>query len=330
MLPYGLIKPLLFAMDAERAHRLTLTGVRLGLAGGRPLPANPVRLGDLALPNPVGLAAGFDKDGEAIDGLLRLGFGFVEIGGVTPLPQPGNDRPRVFRLAEDVAVINRYGLNSKGAEAVARNLSARRRQGVVGVNLGANKESGDRIGDYAECLKALGGMADFATVNVSSPNTPGLRALQGKAALTGIFDRLHQVQSQAGLSTPLLLKLAPDLAPEDVDDVVEVIDDLGITALVISNTTVARPDSLRSRHASETGGLSGAPLMPLATEMLGIFRDRLEGRVPLVGVGGIMSGADAVAKMKAGASAVQFYTGLIYRGPALIRECAEAIAARRP
>lgn len=329
MLPYPIVRPLLFALDAERAHRLTLTAVRLGLGGRVRAPGAPVRIGGLTLANPVGLAAGFDKDAEAVDGLLRMGFGFVEVGGVTPRPQPGNDRPRVFRLAEDRAVINRYGLNSAGAEAVARNLEKRRAAGVVGVNLGANKESQDRIGDYAECLKVLGGLADFATVNVSSPNTPGLRALQGKAALAGIFDRLHRVQSGAAKPLPLLLKLAPDLSAEDIDDVVEVIDDLGVAALVISNTTVARPEGLRGADAGEAGGLSGAPLMPLSTAVLRAFRDRLQGRVPLIGVGGILSGDDAVAKLEAGASAVQFYTGMIYRGPALIGECAEAIAARR-
>ncbi|ANK80311.1 MAG: dihydroorotate dehydrogenase (quinone) [Rhizobiales bacterium NRL2] len=329
MLPYPIVRPLLFALNAERAHRLTLRAVRLGLAGRVRVPGAPVRIGGLTLANPVGLAAGFDKDAEAVDGLLRMGFGFIEVGGVTPRPQPGNERPRVFRLAEDRAVINRYGLNSAGAEAVARNLEKRRAAGVVGVNLGANKESEDRIGDYAECLTVLGGLADFATVNVSSPNTPGLRALQGKAALTGIFDRLHRAQS-GGRATPLFLKLAPDLTAEDIDDVAEVIEDLGVAALVISNTTVARPEGLRGANAAEAGGLSGAPLMPLSTAVLRAFHERLEGRVPMIGVGGILSGDDAVAKLEAGASAVQVYTGLIYRGPALIGECAEAIAARRP
>ncbi|PJK31009.1 quinone-dependent dihydroorotate dehydrogenase [Minwuia thermotolerans] len=328
MFPYPIVRPLLFALDAERAHRLTLGAIRLGLAGRVRAPGPPVRIGGLTLANPVGLAAGFDKDAEAVDGLLRMGFGFIEVGGVTPRPQPGNKRPRVFRLAEDRAVINRYGLNSAGAEAVARNLEKRRAVGVVGVNLGANKESEDRIGDYAECLTVLGGLADFATVNVSSPNTPGLRALQGKAALTGIFDRLHRAQS-GGRATPLFLKLAPDLTAGDMDDIAEVIDDLGVAALVISNTTVARPEGLRGANAGEAGGLSGAPLMPLSTAVLRAFHERLEGRVPLIGVGGILSGDDAVAKLEAGASAVQVYTGLIYRGPALIGECAEAIAAHR-
>jgi len=325
IIPFALARPFLFALDPERAHRATLTAMKLGLGGAASAPAKPVTVGGVRFANPVGLAAGFDKDGEAVDPLLKAGFGFVEIGGVTPKPQPGNDRPRVFRLTEDRAVINRYGLNSKGAEHVARNLERRRASGTVGINLGANKESADRTADYAECLKVLGQLVDFATVNVSSPNTPGLRALQDRAALTAIFDRLHAVQSQ-GAATPLFLKVAPDLSDEDVADIAAVAPDIGVSALVVANTTIARPDSLKSPHAQETGGLSGEPLMKPSTELLRRFHEKLAGRVPLIGVGGIMSGTDAKAKMDAGAEAVQIYSGLVYRGPDLIAECVRAVS----
>lgn len=325
IIPFALSRPFLFALDPERAHRVTLAAMKLGLGGAASAPAKPVTVGGVRFANPVGLAAGFDKDGEAVDPLLKAGFGFVEIGGVTPKPQPGNDRPRVFRLTEDRAVINRYGLNSKGAEHVARNLERRRASGTVGINLGANKESADRTADYAECLKVLGQLVDFATVNVSSPNTPGLRALQDRAALTAIFDRLHAVQSQ-GPATPLFLKVAPDLSDEDVADIAAVAPDIGVSALVVANTTIARPDSLKSPHAQETGGLSGAPLMKPSTELLRRFHEKLAGQVPLIGVGGIMSGADAKAKMDAGAEAVQVYSGLVYRGPDLIAECVRAVS----
>ncbi|WP_416899375.1 MAG: quinone-dependent dihydroorotate dehydrogenase [Minwuia sp.] len=324
-IPYALVRRLLFALDAERAHRATISALKLGLAGARPPKGNPVEVAGVRFANPVGLAAGFDKDAEAVDALLGLGFGFVEIGGVTPKPQPGNPKPRVFRLTGDQAVINRYGLNSAGAEAVARNLEKRRKPGVVGVNLGANKESEDRIGDYAECLKVIGPLVDFATVNVSSPNTPGLRALQDRAALTGIFERLHAAQS-GGRAIPLFLKVAPDLSDADIDDIAEAAPEIGVAALVVSNTTIARPNSLTSPHAQETGGLSGAPLMGPSTDLLRRFHEKLDGRVPLIGVGGILSGADAKAKIDAGAAAVQIYSGLVYRGPELVGECVEALA----
>jgi dihydroorotate dehydrogenase len=327
MIPFALARPFLFSLDPERAHQVTLAALKLGLGGSGKAVSAPVTVGGVRFENPVGLAAGFDKDGEAIDPLLKAGFGFVEIGGVTPKPQPGNDRPRVFRLTEDSAVINRYGLNSRGVDHVARNLQARTGSGTVGVNLGANKESDDRTGDYAECLKTLQGLVDFATVNVSSPNTPGLRALQDRAALTDIFDRLHAVQS-SGPTTPLFLKIAPDLSDEDVAAIADAAPDIGVAALVVANTTVARPNSLQSRHAPEAGGLSGAPLMQASTDLLRRFRARLQGRVALIGVGGIMSGADAKAKMDAGAAAVQIYSGLVYRGPGLIRECALAAAGQ--
>jgi len=322
----------LFGTDPERAHNMTLRALAhpaLARIAAVKVPDNPVEIAGLRLRNPVGLAAGLDKNAVAVDGLLALGFGFVEIGGVTPRPQPGNPQPRVFRLLEDRAVINRYGLNSDGAEAVARNLQGQKRPGIVGVNLGANKESNDRTADYAECLRVVGPHVDYATINVSSPNTPGLRALQGGAALTEIFGRLNQVRDAGRLKTPLFLKVAPDLTEEDIADIARVSLDLGIDALVIANTTIARPDSLRSLHRNEAGGLSGAPLMQASTDVLARFRDATRGEIPLIGVGGIMSGADAAAKISAGASAVQFYSGMIWRGPELIAEAARSIAAEQ-
>ncbi|MEC9344960.1 MAG: quinone-dependent dihydroorotate dehydrogenase [Pseudomonadota bacterium] len=324
---YDSLRPLLFRIDAETAHRLTVRALSNGLvravlsASDRGV---PVDLAGLALPNPVGLAAGLDKDAEAVDGLLALGFGFVEVGAVTPKPQPGNPKPRVFRLAEDRAIINRFGFNSAGVDVVARNLERRRRKGVVGVNLGANKESSDRTADYATCLGVLGRMVDFATVNVSSPNTPGLRELQGRKALSSIFERLNRVRATERLSLPLFLKVAPDLEEDDIAELAAAVIDLDIAALIVSNTTLARPSSLKSRHASQTGGLSGAPLLGPSNAVLARFRQLTDGKVPLIGVGGILSGADAASKIEAGASAVQIYSGLVYRGPALIRE---AIAA---
>ena len=259
---FPLIRPFLFRLDPETAHNLTIAALKSGLVPmGSETVEKPVEIGSLRFRNACGLAAGFDKNAVAVDSLIKMGFGFVEVGGVTPKPQPGNPRPRVFRLTEDQGVINRYGLNSDGAEAVARNLEKRQNRDVpVGINLGANKESTDRTRDYAECLKVLGGLADFATVNVSSPNTPGLRMLQDPAELTAIFDRLNAVKSENGLNIPLWLKIAPDLAEEDREAVARCLPDLGIEALVVANTTIDRPASLQSRHRGETGGLSGAPL----------------------------------------------------------------------
>ncbi len=329
---FPIARRVLLGTDPERAHSMTRsapTPPPVARIGAGRLPSNPLEIAARRARNPCGVPAGVDKKAVAVDGLLALGFGFVEIGGVTPRPQPGNPQPRVFRLLEDRAVINRYGLNSDGAEAVARNLQGQKRPGIVGVNLGANKESNDRTADYAECLRVVGPHVDYATINVSSPNTPGLRALQGGAALTEIFGRLNQVRDAGRLKTPLFLKVAPDLTEEDIADIARVSLDLGIDALVIANTTIARPDSLRSLHRNEAGGLSGAPLMQASTDVLARFRDATRGEIPLIGVGGIMSGADAAAKISAGASAVQFYSGMIWRGPELIAEAARSIAAEQ-
>ena len=324
---FPLIRPFLFRLDPETAHNLTIAALKSGLVPmGSETVEKPVEIGSLRFRNACGLAAGFDKNAVAVDSLIKMGFGFVEVGGVTPKPQPGNPRPRVFRLTEDQGVINRYGLNSDGAEAVARNLEKRQNRDVpVGINLGANKESTDRTRDYAECLKVLGGLADFATVNVSSPNTPGLRMLQDPAELTAIFDRLNAVKSENGLNIPLWLKIAPDLAEEDREAVARCLPDLGIEALVVANTTIDRPASLQSRHRGETGGLSGAPLTEKSTAMVADMHRRTGGSVPIIGVGGIMNGEDARAKMTAGAKAVQIYSGMVYRGPDLVGEVARAL-----
>lgn len=330
---FGLARPLIHKLDAETAHRLTVAA----LAAAPPFrpasddPALAVDAFGLRFPNPVGLAAGFDKHAEAIDGALGLGFGFVEIGGVTPLPQPGNVRPRVFRLPEDGAVINRYGLNSEGMEAVAARLAARRRRGgLVGVNLGANKDSADRSADYAVLTRRLAALADFLTVNVSSPNTPGLRDLQAESALDDLIARVLAARDEAsadGRPTPILLKIAPDLSLPELDGMVGVALKRGIDGMIVSNTTVARPEGLRGAAKAETGGLSGKPLFEPSTRLLAETFLRVEGRFPLVGVGGIDSARTAFAKIRAGAALVQFYSALVFKGPGLIGEIKQGLAS---
>jgi dihydroorotate dehydrogenase len=323
---FPLAKPFLHAVDPERAHELTIRA--LGLMPARSAPADDDRLAIEVLgrrfPNPVGLAAGFDKQCEVPDALLSLGFGFVECGGVVPLPQPGNPRPRVFRLARDRAIVNRYGLNSDGLAAARERLERRqRRPGIVGVNIGANKDSTDRISDYETCARSLCGLVDFLTVNVSTPNTPGLRDLQGEAFLDGLLARCVDAREAASgpRRTAILLKIAPDLSLESLDAIVATALGRGIDGLVVSNTTTARPESLQDRAlAAEAGGLSGAPLFRMSTQMLAHASLRVAGRIPLVGVGGVDSGAAAWAKIRAGASLIQLYSGLVYRGPALISE----------
>ena len=323
---FSLARPLIHKLDAETAHRLTVAGLA---AAPLPHPAADepvlaVQAFGLSFPNPVGLAAGFDKHGEAIDGALSLGFGFVEIGGVTPLPQPGNPRPRVFRLVEDQAVINRYGLNSDGMDAVSKRLEARRsRGGIVGVNLGANKDSADRAADYAILARKLAPLADFLTINVSSPNTPGLRDLQAETALDDLVARTLDARDEAargGRKTPILLKIAPDLTLPELDGMVAVARRRGIDAMIVSNTTVARPTSLRSRARTETGGLSGKPLFAASTKLLAETFLRVEGQFPLIGVGGIDSADAALTKLRAGASLLQFYSAMVFKGPDLVRE----------
>lgn len=306
-------------LDPEEAHRLT---VRLLKSGAGPKvdvgdARLATRVAGLSFPNPLGLAAGFDKNAEAPDAMLDLGFGFVEIGAVTPLAQPGNPRPRVFRLRADAGVINRYGFNNDGLEAIAARLRARERRGVVGANLGANKESADRTEDYVKGVKALAGLVDFYTVNISSPNTPGLRALQDKAALQELMTRVLAARDAAANGTPVFLKIAPDITDEDKADIAAIAQSMALDGLIVSNTTIARSDDLRSAQAQEKGGLSGRPLFAPSTKLLREFHEALEGKVPLIGVGGVFSARDAYKKILAGAALVQLYTAMIYEGPSL-------------
>jgi dihydroorotate dehydrogenase len=322
---FSLARPALHALDAETAHQLTIRG--LSLMPVMPLPADDPRLSvaafGRAFPNPVGLAAGFDKQCEVPDQLLGLGFGFVELGGVVPKPQAGNPRPRVFRLTRDEAVINRFGLNSDGLDAACRRLARRRgRPGIVGINIGANKDSADRIADYVQCIRRLCGLADFLTINVSSPNTPGLRDLQGEAFLDDLLARSIEARDtadQGGRKTIVLLKIAPDISLEALDAIVATALKRGIDGLTVSNTTVARPDTLQEKAlASQTGGLSGRPLFVPSTKLLAETFLRVERRIPLIGVGGVDSAEAAWAKVRAGASLVQLYSAMVYRGPGLI------------
>jgi len=334
-LAYALARPLLFRLDPERAHGLTIAAIKTGL-GPRPGPDDPIlatRLAGLDLPNPIGLAAGFDKNAEVPDAMLRLGFGFVEVGTVTPRAQPGNPRPRMFRLVDDRAVINRLGFNNEGLGAALGRLRARvGRPGVVGVNVGANKDAADRIADYAAGVAAVRDVAGYVTINISSPNTPGLRALQSRGALADLVGRALEARDRVGPDgaaagrPPMFVKVAPDLTDEDVRDIAEVAIDGGIDGLIVSNTTVARPP-LRSGDAAEAGGLSGAPLFGPSTRALRAFRAACGGRLVLIGAGGVASGAEAYAKIRSGATAVQLYTGLVYGGPGLVPRLKRELAA---
>ena len=333
---YRAIWPNLRRLDAEQAHRLAVAALRSGLVAaayppGRDDPALAMTLWGQTFSTPVGLAAGFDKNAEAVDPALKLGFGFVEIGAVTPKPQPGNPRPRLFRLENDRAVINRFGFNSDGLAAVVQRLARRSprpgvgRSGVVGVNLGKNKESADAAADYGAVAEGLTPYVDYLAINVSSPNTPGLRRLQDAAAVANIIgatragrDRALKSASGTTASPPILLKLAPDLDWTELRDIVAAARAENIDGLIISNTTTARPPSLVSPARDETGGLSGAPLFEPSTRMLRKAYEFSEGRLPLIGVGGIFSGADAYAKIRAGASLVQIYSGLVFQGPGLV------------
>jgi len=324
--PYRLAGPLLRTLDPERAHALTVRALERGLvpgASGADDPRLAVTLWGRDFANPVGMAAGFDKDARVVAPLLRLGFGFVEVGSVTPQPQPGNPRPRLFRLPRDRAVINRLGFNSAGLAAAAGNLRAYREaggRGPVGVNLGRNKTSADAIADYEAGVTALARYADYLVVNVSSPNTPGLRALQSRAELERLLGRVQAARHAAmpEAPPPLLLKIAPDLQQQDKADIAEVALAQQLDGLIVSNTTVARPADLQGRHRAETGGLSGRPLFQPSTRLLAEMDRLLAGRMPLIGVGGVASGADAYAKIRAGASLVQLYSALIYEGPGLV------------
>jgi dihydroorotate dehydrogenase len=299
------------------------------------LPAAPADDPKLAIslfgrlfPNPLGLAAGFDKNAEVPDVMLKLGFGFVECGTVTPRPQPGNPRPRMFRLRQDRAVINRLGFNNQGMAAAAERLSARPRQGIVGINIGANKDSADRIADYRETFARLSPLADYVTVNISSPNTPGLRGLQNKDELEKLLALVVEERARANSTVPLLLKIAPDLDEHALDDIANTVLASGIEGMIVSNTTLARPATLKSTNARESGGLSGAPLFAPSTAILKAVRQRVGAQIVLVGVGGVSSGADAYAKIRAGASLVQLYTAMAYEGPGIITRIKRELSAR--
>jgi dihydroorotate dehydrogenase len=335
---YAALRPALRFVDPETAHHLAIRALaaaqRSGLLPPAAVddPALSVRLWGHQFSNPIGLAAGFDKDGEAPDALLRLGFGHVEIGTVTPRPQPGNPRPRLFRLAEDRAVINRYGFNSRGVSAMAETLSKRAGQGagLLGINVGKNKETADEAADFVAGIEALCRFADYLVVNLSSPNTPGLRDLQGRAAMERVITAVLDARGRAapaGARPPLLVKLAPDLDGHGLADAAAVALSTGIDGLIMGNTTISRPASLRSAQRAETGGLSGRPLMTLSTEKLAALYRLTQGRLPLIGAGGVASGADAYAKIRAGASLVQLYSALVFEGPALAARIKRDLAA---
>ena len=324
---YRLLRPLMFALDAEQAHRATIRA--LSLLPRRDLPAFPSSLASevagLRFPSPVGLAAGFDKDGEVPDAMLSLGFGFIEVGTITPRPQAGNPTPRLFRLTEDEAVINRMGFNNRGQASALARLRNRARRGVVGVNIGANKDSAERIADYVAGVRTMAPLADYLTVNISSPNTPGLRNLQAGGELIELLIAITEARPQGG--PPVFLKVAPDLKAGDHDRIVRAALDTRIDALIVANTTVSRPP-LKSRHAREAGGLSGAPLRPLALEALRAFRSASGASLPLISAGGSASADDAWDRILAGASLVQLYSALVYHGPGLARRIADGLAAR--
>ena len=325
---YPLIRPLAFALDAEMAHRATIAALKW-MPPHRPaaLPDSlRTRVAGLDLPLPVGLAAGFDKDAEVPEQMLSLGFGFVEVGTVTPWPQSGNDKPRLFRLTEDQAVINRLGFNNRGQPAAFDRLQrCANLPGVIGVNLGANKDSEDRIADYVAGVRAMSPVADYLTINISSPNTPGLRQLQDEGMLKALLSAIQEARPAEG--PPIFLKVAPDLGEGEPDQIVRVALQYGIDALIVANTTVSRP-SLKSRFAGEQGGLSGEPLKALALKALRDFREASGGEIPLIGVGGIATADDAWARITAGASLIQLYSAMVYQGPGIARRIALGLARR--
>jgi dihydroorotate dehydrogenase len=331
---YGLIRPVLFCLDPERTHRIAIRTLKLGLAGKAPVDEDPIlrsTVWGLRFTNPIGLAAGFDKDAEVFDCALDLGFGFVEAGSVTPRPQPGNPRPRLFRLVDDEAVINRFGFNSRGLDFFVEGLKRRRRaSGIVGANVGKNKDTENAAADYALGIAAVAGLVDYIVCNVSSPNTPGLRDLQARAQIEGLITEVLRARRQAvrerSSTPPLLVKVGPDLTDEEVRDIAEVALRTGVDGLIVGNTTVDRPASLRSRLRQEGGGLSGRPLLAKANACLAAMYRHTEGRIPIVGCGGVATGADAYAKIRAGASLVQLYSVLVYRGPGVIHTIKRELA----
>jgi dihydroorotate dehydrogenase len=325
---YALARPFLFALDPETAHHAALALSRFGMRAS--LPERPVTAMGMRFPNPVGLAAGLDKDAAYIDGLAKLGFGFIEVGTVTPRPQPGNPRPRIFRIVEKNALINRFGFNNVGVDAFLANVARARWRGILGINIGKNFDTPmeQAADDYAFCLEKVYGAASYVTVNVSSPNTKGLRDLQQERQLAELLERLASARERLarsyGRRVPLVLKVAPDLEPEEIHGIADAVLRYRLDGLIATNTSVSRDGVEGLPHADEAGGLSGAPILERSTRVLSSFRERLVGKAALIGAGGIVSGADALQKFRAGASLVQLYTGLIYRGPGLVRECVSA------
>lgn len=338
MLGYAALRPLLHLLTPEAAHGVAIWALKSGYAGKATDTDDNIlatRVWNLSFPNPIGLAAGFDKDAEVTGAMLALGFGFVEAGSVTPLPQPGNPKPRLFRLDEDSAVINRFGFNSKGLEHFVARLQARKRVGIVGANVGKNRDAPDAAADYATGITRVCGLADYLVCNVSSPNTPGLRSLQARAQIEDLINRVLAARRASAPDParlpPLLAKVGPDLDQAQIQDIAEVALATGIDGLIVGNTTVTRPPGLLSRHASQSGGLSGPPLMPLATQCLSQMYRATGGKIPIIGCGGVASGADAYAKIRAGASLVQMYSALVFHGPELVsrvkRELADCLRA---
>ncbi len=331
---YPLIRPVLRRLPPEAAHGLTVRALEAGLgrfmtdrAARRPdLPILAQRLWGLEFPNPVGLAAGFDKDARVPEALRGFGFGFVEIGTVTPRPQPGNPKPRLFRLEEDQAIVNRMGFNSGGLDAAVDRLQRRRHSGIVGVNLGKNRDSHDAVADYSAGIRRASGVADYLVVNVSSPNTPGLRDLQRHATLQSLLVPLLRERDESRRPVPLLVKIAPDLTPEEREDIAAVALVAGVDGLIVSNTTVDRPAGLASRYAIEPGGLSGRPLFAPSTALLADMYRLTQGRLPLIGVGGVGSAAEAYQKIRAGACLVQLYTAVVFAGPGLVTDIKKGLA----
>ncbi len=325
---FALTRPLLFSLDPETAHRLAITA--LSVAPGAPAEADPrlaTNVFGLAFPNPLGMAAGFDKNAEVADGLLGLGFGFAEVGTLTPLPQAGNPQPRLFRLTRDEALINRLGFNNQGYGAAHTRLAKRAQRGIVGVNIGPNKDAADRIADYVHGIKTFADVASYLTINVSSPNTPHLRDLQQKAALDELIARAIEARDSCAIRRPVLIKIAPDVDAQTLDDIVAVGRSRGIDGMIVSNTTIARPDGLADPFAREAGGLSGRPLFAPSNRLLAQTYLRVDGAFPLIGCGGVDGASAAYAKIRAGASLVQLYSALIFRGPALVGQILKGLPA---
>jgi dihydroorotate dehydrogenase len=335
--PYNLLRPFLFMMDAERTHHLSIALLKKGLGPRFKNDADPalgVRLYGLDFPNPIGLAAGFDKNGELMGELFGFGFGAVEIGSITPQPQPGNPRPRLFRAIRAEAIINRFGFNSEGFDLCLRRIGAYRdtmtrkpRQGIIGINIGKNKTSADAAADYVLGVARFAPHADYLAINISSPNTPGLRDLQGRGALGNLLRQVVEARNKAAKKPPLFVKIAPDLDEAAMQDIAEVVLASGIDGLIVGNTTVSRPGNLPPELAKEAGGLSGRPLFDLSTRVLAAMYKLTGGKIPLIGCGGVSSGADAYAKIRAGATLVQLYSALVYQGPFLVPRVNRELAA---